>query len=104
MQKADADGYRIHLHFRQDVRDFQRMGEIGLARGAHLSLMFFGGKDVGAADQVEIIPRMVLFDLRKDVLEANHGVPIIGPIKKQAGRKSESRSGLYDLKAFRAFV
>ena len=66
VQKSDADGYGVHLHFGQDVGYFQRMGQIGFSRGAHLSFMFFGGEDVGAADQVEVVPGMVLFDLREN--------------------------------------
>ena len=83
VQQSDADRDGIHLHFGQDVGDFQRMGQVGLAGGADLSLVFFGGKDVSAANQVEVVPRMVLFDLRENVLKANHGVPIIGLIEKR---------------------
>ena len=72
VEQADADGDGIHLHFGQDVGDFERMSQIGFTGGAHLSLVFFGGEDVGAANQVEVVAGMVLLDLFENLLEANH--------------------------------
>ena len=84
VQQSDADCHGIHFHFCQDVGDFQRMGQVRFARCADLSFMLFCRKDVSTANQVEVIPGMVLFYLRENVLKANHGVPIIG-LKKAAG-------------------
>jgi hypothetical protein len=54
--------------------------------------MLFCRKDVSTADQVKVIPGMVLFYLRKDVLKADHGVPIIGLIKKRGGPEASEES------------
>ncbi len=52
MQKRGADRRRIQLHFRQNARNFQRVGKIRIARGARLRPMRLHGIDIGAVDQI----------------------------------------------------
>ena len=55
VQQAGGDGDRVHLHFSQHQRDFQRMDEIRLARGAGLAVVMLQGVVVGFVDDVEIV-------------------------------------------------
>ena len=68
MKQANADGHRIHLHFGQNIRYFQRMGEVSFTRGPHLSFVFLRRENVCAADQVEIVAGMVLLDSVRESL------------------------------------
>ena len=55
VQQSGGDGYRIHFHFGQNQRYFQRVNQIGLAGGAALAGMMFLGKFVGLADEFKIV-------------------------------------------------
>ena len=59
------------------IATFERMDEVGLARGAELVAVLVRRDDVRAAQQVLVQARVVGLDLLEDVLEAQHG-PIIG--------------------------
>ena len=72
VQKSDADRDGVHLHLGQQIRDLQRMRQVRLAGRAHLSLMFFRGKYVGAAHKFEVVPGMMLSDAVENVLQADH--------------------------------
>ncbi len=72
VEETDADRDRIHLHLRQQVRDFERMRQVGFTRRTHLSLVFLRGEDVGTANQIEIVAGMVLLDLIENLLQTNH--------------------------------
>ncbi len=59
MQERGGDGRIIELEFGQDRGDFQRMREIGIARGTLLLAMGLHGVDVGAIEQCLIGFRIV---------------------------------------------
>src|SRR5262245_3491311 len=92
MKKTDADGHRIHLHFGQQIRHFKRMGEVSLARGTHLSLVFLRRKNVCAANQVETVTGMVFLNSCENLFQANHGSRV--PEKRRSqkpGARSQNR-------------
>ena len=70
MQQACCDGSRVHLHFREHLRDFERMNDVRLARGALLPVVLLHGEVPRGADQVEIVMRTVAVHSREHVLEA----------------------------------
>ena len=55
VQQSGRDRHRIHLHFREDLRNSERMDQVRLARGAKLPGMIFLGIFVGFAHQFQII-------------------------------------------------
>ena len=73
VEEPDRDAGRVHPHVGQDVRHLERVDEVGLAGGAHLSLVLDRGEDVGLAEQLEVGLRVVALDRLVDVFEADHG-------------------------------
>ena len=73
-----AERGRVELHIRQEMGDFNRMGEIGFARKADLAVMMFGGEIVGAAKEVEIVARAILANLVDQLDEAQVNRPPCG--------------------------
>ena len=59
VQQAGRNAHRVELHVREDVGDFERMDEVGLARMADLSLVLQGRKHIGLAEQLEVGVRAV---------------------------------------------
>ena len=55
MEEAGGDGRRIHFHFRQHAGYFQRVHQVGIARGAGLSSVIFLGEFVSFLDNAQII-------------------------------------------------
>ena len=51
VQQRGDDGRGVELQLGQDAGDFERMGEIGIARGALLLAMRLHGVDIGAVEQ-----------------------------------------------------
>ena len=51
VQQAGGDGDRIHLHVGEDVGDFERMHQVGLAGGAGLAGVMLLGIVVGFFDE-----------------------------------------------------
>src|SRR5438046_3137570 len=75
------------------------MRQVGFARCSNLPLVFLGGKNICAADQIKIVLRMVLGYFGKNVLETNHGFSIIECVKGQRGngkRPSERSPKAFD--------
>ena len=70
VKQAGGDGDGIHLHVGQNVADFERMDEIGLAGGAVLSGVVLLGELVGFLDQIEIVVGTVLAQLPHQLAEA----------------------------------
>ncbi len=54
VEQPGGDRGRVELHLGQDARDPQRMGEIGVARGALLRTVRFHRKHIGAVEEVLI--------------------------------------------------
>ena len=57
-QRRDDRGV-VELEVGEDRRDFERMGEIGIARGARLRAMRLHGVDIGAVEQILVGVRIV---------------------------------------------
>jgi hypothetical protein len=53
--------------------------------------VFLGRENVGAANKIKIISRMVALYLRENVFQAGHRIPIIGPIKS-SGRDGNEKA------------
>ena len=51
VQKRGRDGGRVELEVGEDAGDFERMGEIGIARGALLRAMRLHGEDIGLVEE-----------------------------------------------------
>ena len=51
VQQRGGDGRIVELQVGQERRDLERMGEIGVARGAHLLAMLLHGIDIGGVEQ-----------------------------------------------------
>src|SRR5260370_28470003 len=68
----ESSGQRggIEAHVGEDVRDFEKMGKIGLAGAAELVVVTFGGNFVGAADHPGIFGGAVLAEFLEQFLEA----------------------------------
>ena len=76
MQQPGGYGNRIHLHFGQHMRDFERVNEIGLARGADLAGVMLLGKFVGLADDLQIVGGTVFAHHPHQVTELGDGEDI----------------------------
>jgi hypothetical protein len=74
VEEATDDAHDVELHLGEDVGDFERMDEIGLAGASQLAAMFPGGENVGAAEKLHVAIRMVRTDFLQDILEADHGI------------------------------
>ena len=75
VQQRGHDGGHVELELGEDGGDFQRMGEIGIARGAELLAMRGHGIDIGLVEQ-----RLV-------------GVRVIGRAPARPGRSGASAGG-----------
>ena len=56
---AAGDGGVVELQLGEDGGDFQRVGEIGIARGALLVAMRLHGIDIGAVEQILVRVRVI---------------------------------------------
>jgi len=59
MEKRGSEGGGIEAHVREDVRDFEQMGQVRLAGAAELVVVALGGNLVGATDHPGIFGRAV---------------------------------------------
>src|SRR5216684_1832200 len=69
----DRGGERggIEAHVRENVRDFEEMGQIRVAGAAKLVVVALGGNFVGAAEHPGVFGRTVLAELLEQFLEAS---------------------------------
>ena len=72
VEQAGGDRHGVEAKVNQKLGDGERMDQVGFARSAHLSPVFEGRKDVGAAEQLEVGLRAVCADLLQKVLKTNH--------------------------------
>ena len=70
VQQRGADRGHVELHVREEMRHFERMREVRLARKAELRLVLLGREIVGAAQQVDVVAGAVLADLVREFDEA----------------------------------
>ncbi len=62
VQQAGGDGGGVHLHLGEDLADFERMDDVGLAGGALLAFVLLDAELPGAADEVEVVVGAVAVD------------------------------------------
>ena len=72
VQQRRHDGRVVELEIGQDRGDFERMGEIGIARGARLRAVRLHGVDIGAVEQVLVGVRIVVLDPLDQVVLPHH--------------------------------
>ena len=72
VQQGRGDGRIIELEVGQDGGDFERVGEIGIARGALLLAMRLHGVDIGAVEQGLVGVRVVAADPIDQVVLPHH--------------------------------
>ena len=72
VQQRRGDGRVVELEVGEDRRDFERMGEIGVARGALLLAMRLHGVDIGAVEQGLVGVRIVALDPLDQVVLPHH--------------------------------
>jgi len=70
MEKRGSEGGGVEAHVREDVRDFEQVGEVRIAGAAELVVVALGGNLVGAADHPGIFGRAVLAELFEELFEA----------------------------------
>ena len=68
----------IEPQIRQDTGDFDRMAEIGIARGAFLRAMCVHRKHIGAVDQSLISPGVIAFDPFNQFILPQHPTKMAG--------------------------
>jgi hypothetical protein len=72
VEEPRGDRDLVQAHVGEDVGDFERVYEVGLARGARLPLVVQRGEKVGPPQHVQVGLRVVLPDFFDDLLDANH--------------------------------
>ena len=92
VEQTRRDGDFVEPHVGQDVGDFERVHEVGLARGARLPLVLARGEEVGAAQHIKVGLRVVAADFSDDVLDANHKTEIRS---QESGIRKSSLSSDY---------
>ena len=73
VQQAGGDGGGIEPHLGQHGGDFQRMHQVGLARGAGLALVMAKGKIVRFLDQRKIVVGTVVADFAQKIAKTGNG-------------------------------
>ena len=84
VQQAGGDGGGVHLQLRQHQRDLQRMARIGFAGGALLALMLLQTEGPRLTDDLQIVARPVLMDLREQAGEL--GIHLADGLRAGAGK------------------
>ena len=74
VQQARDNRHDVEALLRQDLGDAERMGQIGLARPAHLPLVLHCREHVRAPEQLNVGVRADGSNLVDHVFESNHGL------------------------------
>ena len=69
VQQTGFKASHVHLHLGKLARDHQRMDHVGLAGGALLALMPFGGEAEGLLERRQIFGRTQLMQTRFQLIE-----------------------------------
>ena len=75
VQQRRDDGGIVELELGQDGRDFEGMGEVGIAGGALLVAVRLHGVDVGAVEQRLVGAGVVFLDPLDQLVLAHHATP-----------------------------
>jgi hypothetical protein len=70
VQDGGDDGLRIHVQVGKDVRDRDRMRDIGLAAQALLPLVSGRAEFVSIADPIDLLGRQVGFEFIEELRDA----------------------------------
>ena len=73
VQQGRGDRGLVHVHVGEDRGDFERMREIGVARGALLVAMLLHGIDVSLVEQRLVHVRLVALDALDKLVLTHHG-------------------------------
>ena len=92
VQDRRGDRRVVELEVGQDRRDLERMGEIGLARGALLQAMRLHGVDIGAVEEV-LVGVGVVAAHPLDELVLPHHAAALGLGERALGRRRETADG-----------
>ena len=76
VEKCGGESGGIQTHVREDVGDFEKVSDVGIAGTAELVAVAFGGDIKGAADQPGIIGRTIGAELGQELLEASVDQPL----------------------------
>ena len=97
VQQRRRDGGVVELQPGEDGRYFERMGNIGVARGAFLLAMRPHGIDIGAIEQVLIGGGIVLLDVLDQIVLPHARLARLGPrhlggVRRDQARRTRQRS------------
>ena len=93
VQQAGGDGGGVHLQVGEDLSDFERMDDVGLAGGAALAVMLLQAEGPGGADEIEVVGGAVGADGVEHVLEAR--VEVV--FRRRVGREGCGGRGCFKL-------
>jgi len=71
VEKSGGKSGRVHAHVGENVRDFEKMGEIGIAGTSQLIAMAFRGNFVSAAYEPRIVGGAILLKLFEKFVQAS---------------------------------
>jgi hypothetical protein len=107
MENRGGERGGIEAHIREDVGDFEQVGQIGFAGAAELVVVALGGDFVGAADHPGVFGGAVLSEFLEEFFEASvklaNGAVAVeaerdfvrrGHVLVYAGMGSSSESGM----------
>src|SRR5258707_6467050 len=77
MQQPGGYRHGIHAHVGKNVRDLQRMDQVGFPGRALLPFVLARREKVSPAQQIQICLRVVAFYLLANVFDSNHGKPTV---------------------------
>ena len=98
VQQRGDDGRHVQLEVGQDGGDFERMGEIGIARGAELLAVRLHGIDIGLVEQ-RLVGVGVIGLHPLDQVGLAHQLAAAGPA--QRAQRSRRRGGSGTCRGFR---
>ena len=94
VQQRDRNGGVIELEVGEDRGHFERVGEVGVARGAHLTAMLLHGVDVGLVEQLLVGVGVIRLHALNEFELTHHGFTNINlAATPAAGWRDPSRHG-----------
>ena len=104
VQQRRRDGRVVELEVGQDRRDFERMGEIGIARGALLLAVGLHGVDVGAVEQFLVDLGIIFAHPIDEIVLAHHALGRTSPPPARRCRDAHAARGCALDSAFAAIL
>src|SRR5262249_30079891 len=100
VQQSRRDAAYIQPHFGQNIGDFEGMSQIRLAGFTHLPLMNHCRKEVGPAQNIQIVAPVVALDLLQYVFKSYHR----SDYKPQRARNAAATLPSPSLRALRSYI